>query len=98
MSDGSIAGVVSVRGIDRCFPSGDWSDFPVVILAWWLEPVSRILEGKSNFWECRFMDGPLILRLVQQAGDSWLMTGAHNSRVEFKATISCRAFIDSLLG
>ena len=44
------------------------------------------------------MDGPLILRLVQQAGDSWLMTGAHNSRVEFKATISCRAFIDSLLG
>jgi hypothetical protein len=95
---GSITGVVFIRGTDRSFPASDWSDFPVVILDWWLEPVSQILQRKTKTWMCRFMEGPLTMQLTQQDGDSWLLTGANNGCTEFEAAVSCRTFIRSLLG
>jgi hypothetical protein len=96
-SHGLITGVVRVRAGSASFPDAHWSDFPVVILSWWFEPVLRILAGTSRVWECRFMDGPCSVRLEQQHGDAWTLLGLHSGRVEFTATVSCRAFIHSLL-
>ncbi|HVK59611.1 MAG TPA: hypothetical protein VM735_12580 [Candidatus Kapabacteria bacterium] len=96
-STGSVTGVVFIRAGDVSFPEVRWSDFPVVSMSWWLEPVSRILVGKSRVWECRFMDGPFTARLEQQHGDTWALSLIHSGRVEFVATVSCRAFISSLL-
>jgi hypothetical protein len=96
-SHSSITGVVAIRTDDAFFPEARWSDFPVVILSWWFEPVSRILAGTSRVWECRFMDGPLSVRLEQQHDDAWILRGLHSGRTEFTATVSCRAFIRSLL-
>ena len=94
---GSVTGVVAIRADGGTFPEVRWNDFPVVILSWWLEPVSRILQGTTRVWECRFMEGPLSVRLEQRRGDTWSLVGFRNSRVEFTATVSCRAFIRSLL-
>ena len=96
-SHGSITGVVAIRTNDAFFPEARWSDFPIVILGWWFEPVSRILAGRSRVWECKFMDGPLSVRLEQQRDDVWTLLGLHSGRIEFTATVSCRAFIRSLL-
>jgi len=96
-SHGSITGVVAVRTDGAFFPAARWSDFPVVLLGWWFEPVSRILAGTSRVWECRFMDGPLSVRLEQQHDDVWTLLGLHSGRIEFSATVSCQAFVRSLL-
>jgi hypothetical protein len=97
-SHDSITGVVAIRADGVSFPDARWSDFPVVILSWWLEPISRILHGTTRIWECRFMDGPLSIRLQQEHEDSWTLTGLRDSRLELTARVSCRAFIRSLLG
>ena len=96
-SHGTITGIIAIRVGETLFPGANWSDFPVVILIWWLEPVSRILQGKSRVWECRFMDGPFLARLEQQSEDIWKLSGFHNEHIEFTAAISCREFIHSLL-
>jgi hypothetical protein len=96
-SHGAITGVVAIRADSVSFPEARWSDFPVVIFSWWFEPVSRILAGTSRAWECRFMDGPFSVRLEQQHDDAWTLLGLHAGRVEFTATVSCRAFVHSLL-
>ena len=43
------------------------------------------------------MDGPFSVRLEQKHDDAWTLLGLHADRVEFTATVSCRAFIHSLL-
>jgi hypothetical protein len=96
-SHGSITGVIAIRTENTFFPEARWRDFPVVILGWWLAPVSRIVAGTSRVWECRFMDGPLSLHLEQQNSDAWTLQGRHSGHTEVTATISCRAFIHSLL-
>ena len=94
---GSITGVIAFCESNLWFPSLNWRDFPVVILAWWLEPVPRIIQRKTQVWECRFMDGPLFLELAEQKDDIWSMTGSRNDSVEFDATVSCQSFIRTLL-
>jgi hypothetical protein len=96
-SHGSITGIIAVRTDAASFPDTRWSDFPVVILCWWLEPVSRILQGKTRVWDCRFMDGPIVVRLEHQRDDTWTLHGIRNDCTELSATVSCRAFVHSLL-
>ncbi|HEY5042927.1 MAG TPA: hypothetical protein VIK53_13090 [Verrucomicrobiae bacterium] len=96
-SHGSITGVIRIQIDNVSFPDTRWNDFPVVILSWWLEPVCRIMQGKTRIWGCKFMDGPVTVRLEQQHDDTWTLRCFHGDRVEFTATTSCRAFINSLL-
>jgi len=43
------------------------------------------------------MDGPVLMQVAKLDGDLWSLTGLHNDSVELKATISCRAFVQTLL-
>jgi hypothetical protein len=53
---GSITGILAVRLEDFVFPDENWSDFPVVVLGWWLEAALALqAAGEGRF---RFMDGP----------------------------------------
>lgn len=93
----SITGMVFIRGESACFPEKCWTDFPVVILNWWLDPVYRVREGKTRLWRCTFMDGPCVALLEQRDGDTWRLTGIHNEKAVFIVALSCDAFICSLL-
>ena len=62
---GGITGLLWVRltSADRPprivdFPEANWSDFPVVVLGWWLGQLARPIEGKEALARCHFMDGP----------------------------------------
>ncbi len=55
---GSITGRVFLRGPTSDFPEQGWSDFPVVILAWWIEGLTNVVTGKSRSFQGLFMDGP----------------------------------------
>jgi hypothetical protein len=48
---------------DFHFPDPKWSDFVVVLLAWWCAALARIFRGESAPIEVRFMEGPYLAEL-----------------------------------
>jgi len=40
------------------FPEAGWSDFPIVVLTWWIDLLARLASGQTNRGEISFMDGP----------------------------------------
>jgi len=65
-SSGSITGALFVRMDGIPFPDDGWSDFPVVVLGWWVDAVHRLLGGLSEEEELDFMDGPQSLVLKRR--------------------------------
>ena len=66
---GSITGRIAFRFGELWFPEADWSDFPVVVLEWWLSA----LDGTGEV--LRFMDGPFSVVVDRVAGSARLMSG-----------------------
>lgn len=60
-SSGMITGEIFLEANGAFFPELRWSDFPVVILSWWLEALATVSAGAVV--ECRFMDGPFLFRV-----------------------------------
>ena len=60
---GSITASICVELDGYLFPNKAWSDFGVVILAWWLRSLNRLARG-DRLAELRFMDGPFLLQLT----------------------------------
>ena len=57
----SITGVLFVAADAQAFPEHGWSDFPVVVLGWWLEALQQLAAtGEATF---SFMDGPYEIRI-----------------------------------
>ena len=54
---GAITGPIWLRHQGVEFPERGWSDFPVVILGWWLKHVADLARGAKSAL-CSFMDGP----------------------------------------
>jgi hypothetical protein len=58
---GTVVGPIWLRSrgsADLEFPGGGWTDFPVVILGWWLREIEGLLRASSLEAACSFMDGP----------------------------------------
>lgn len=53
------------------FPAKNWSDFAVVLSSWWCESMLRLLSGKSEYEELRFMEGPLAAEVFSVGDDHW---------------------------
>jgi hypothetical protein len=79
-SSGNLIGNIWLEVGDKVFPSENWSDFPVIIVGWWLENFLSITPNKSGSEVFMFMDGPfqfnlesfentLKLKLIQRLSD-----------------------------
>lgn len=53
------------------FPNEQWSDFPVVILGWWMEGSVALQSGTSAEAVFRFMEGPYELLATVVCDDYW---------------------------
>src|SRR5262249_8874882 len=53
------------------FPSAEWSDFPIVILGWWMDQSLSLHTGKTSEAILRFMDGPYELIMTRVHEDYW---------------------------
>jgi hypothetical protein len=66
-TSGSLVGPIFLKFGEHYFPSAEWRDFPVVIIAWWLESVGRaIVEDHSIAIpeaELLFMDGDAVVQV-----------------------------------
>ncbi len=54
---GGITGLLAVRLGSTWLPERTWSDFPVVVLGWWMRECAGLASGGTGRF--RFMDGPL---------------------------------------
>jgi len=55
---GKITGEVFLRHATEEFPDSRWSDFPVVVLTWWIDGIHKLVAGEENSYVGHFMDGP----------------------------------------
>ncbi len=55
---GAITGEIYLRSAGESFPDGRWSDFPVVLLAWWIDGLHKVATGQQASYVGHFMDGP----------------------------------------
>ena len=83
---GSILGVIYLAGESWRFPDDRWSDFPVVILRWWLLELAS--EDRA---ELLFMDGPFAALL---SGDRLTLTDGEKAVAEYSVDpLSLRAAV-----
>ena len=90
---GRITGRVCLRGPAGDFPESEWSDFPVVVLTWWVEGLHDLASGRVAEFRGLFMDGPFSFTV--KVGPSSIARVSYGPRDE-ETTIGVQA-IRSLL-
>ena len=95
---GGITGVVFLRNASWSFPGPEWSDSPVVILAWWLAALQELTSGAPGSVSCRFMDGPFLFRVAAFDHGQWLLQCFEepNDVPVHHAVVDPREFLSSL--
>jgi hypothetical protein len=63
---GSIVGPIVLEMDDVEFPDNHWSDFPIVILGWWLDELASLVMNSVRRGVFRFMDGPFRFEFVKR--------------------------------
>ncbi len=94
---GSITGSVFLRGPAGEFPEPGWSDFPVVILGWWIEGLTILIAGKSPSFEGLFMDGPYAFVVERGVGTSGRLAWGRRGHQATVGTLEIAAFLGSAL-
>ena len=92
---GSITGRVFLRGPTGEFPGRGWSDFPVVILAWWIEGLADVITGKNRSFEGLFMDGPYAFIVERGVGTSGRLAWGHRGQEASVGILDIAAFLRS---
>lgn len=91
---GSITAPILFRIAGQEFPSPSWTDFAVVVLAWWLDAMNTVVR-KQSVGQLRFMDGPYWIELKQDKHSCWLLT-AFEERSQPLAVVSTEIDIHKL--
>jgi len=73
----NITGEIWLQLDDFSFPSQSWSDFPVIILGWWLDALT--LFGARRNAEFLFMDGPHLFEVSDNNGNCLLLCLQHTA-------------------
>lgn len=60
---GQFLGGIFVQLGDTCFPDPEWTDFVVIILAWWCDAFAATRDVARG--QLQFMDGPFLVRLTK---------------------------------
>lgn len=64
----SVAARIWIELDGVSFPEASWYDFPVPILTWWIDELSKLLRGENGQAVLQFMDGPYEVRLRSHEG------------------------------
>lgn len=67
----NVTGVIFLELQQGPFPEAGWSDFPVIILGWWIEAWLQLeTSPKRSAVQWRFMDGPYSATLTVTGAQS----------------------------
>jgi hypothetical protein len=67
---GLVYGGLYIQLDEQNFPDLGWTDFVVVVLAWWCRALTRVLEGEGSPIEVRFMEGPYLAVIGPASGET----------------------------
>ena len=52
-----------------CFPSEGWTDYPEIVLGWWVDALKSVFIGhEGRTYTFLFMDGPYAIRCIKESG------------------------------
>lgn len=97
-SGGITAGIWFVFD-GHAFPEERWSDFAVVILAWWVDAVVRMAQG-SSAEVLDFMDGPYALECSSEPPAlivAAVIAGREKSRRAFSVSVGRVEFFRAIV-
>ena len=95
-SQGTITGIIMLRLGDRWLPEPSWSDFPVILLTWWIEALTRPLSARSTSSRCQFMDGSFAFVVARGADDQWSIAPVINGQGRSPVRIDGGVFVRSV--
>ncbi len=97
-SGGSITGVLTLAADGWVYPEAGWSDFPVVVLSWWLHACQRVGSRVGASAECRFMDGGFSFQITSINEGEWLLEciSDQGKGFSYSCVIPAQSFIRSL--
>lgn len=100
-SSGLVHAGVYIQIDESSFPNKTWSDFAVVINSWWCEAALRLLAGKTEYAEFRFMEGPYLAEVSPVTGPTWQIkcveVQASGRVTHYQDSIDSGPFVQSLL-
>lgn len=97
---GLVYGGLHIQLDERRFPDLGWTDFVVVVLAWWCRALARVLEGEQSPVEVRFMEGPYLVMIGPMSGQTLrleLVEAGKNRRVLCEADVLSDPLVKSVL-
>lgn len=92
----NITGVIYLSMENTCFPERGWSDFPAIILQWWLEGFRALSLGSEPSVICNFMDGPYFFTVTNK--ESHIEIECVVDRKIPKTIVTHRTTIDAAMG
>lgn len=98
---GSIWGQVWCESGTLAFPQPHWTDFPVVVVSWWLEAAVELVVGRRRSAKVSFMDGPYMVHVFAKRRELWKAgfaeTRVPGTRVIHQFDFAPDPFIGSLI-
>jgi hypothetical protein len=97
---GLVYGGLHLKVDEQRFPDSRWTDFVVVLLAWWCRALARVIEGAREPVEVRFMEGPYVVMIGPMHGHSVrlkLVDAGLKRRVRYEADVLIDPLVESLL-
>ena len=88
---GTVVGALCLSGPGWYFPDQYWSDFPVVVLSWWLTACQGVASRVGSTGTFLFMDGPHTVRISSLTEVEWRLECIDGvGRVTHDASVSAR--------
>lgn len=94
-TSGNVTGIIHLSTGAENFPDSQWSDFPVIILGWWIAGLLEIVHGGTGAFECLFMDGPYAFVVEATGGASASITLRQREAVTHTLPVDLRALLVS---
>lgn len=96
-----ITGEIWLQNDEFSFPAEKWSDFPVVILGWWLANLQPLIAGLEKEAECSFMDGPFFFNVIVETDSDWRLQciegGFKKNVIQFELNVAPKQFLNEIL-
>jgi hypothetical protein len=97
---GLVYGGLYLQVDEQQFPDSRWTDFVVVVLAWWCKALTEVLSGVREPIEVRFMEGPYLAMIGPKSAASihlQLVDAGLRRRIRYEAEVQIDQLVDSAL-
>ncbi|MBO0799983.1 MAG: hypothetical protein J2P31_14275 [Blastocatellia bacterium] len=96
-----VTGPIWLEIDSKYFPDEGWTDFPVIILGWWLVNLKSLITAQATNSECLFMDGPykfeVIARTKEILNVAFIRDDLDGKKRLLEAEVDAKVLISELL-